>query len=67
MSIIFILELLTINDVTLDVRISFLWWSWVGLVGSATMENLKEAVNSERADSLRISVVSTSFTIAGVE
>ena len=31
------------------------------------MENLKEAVNSERADSLRISVVSTSFTIAGVE
>jgi hypothetical protein len=56
MSIIFILELLTINDVTLDVGISFL-----------TMENLKEAVNSERADSLRISAVSTSFTIAGVE
>jgi len=67
MSIIFILELLTISDVALDVRISFLWWSWVGLVGPATMENLKEAVNSERTDSLRISVVSTSFTIAGVE
>jgi hypothetical protein len=49
----------------------------VGLVGSATMEevhvyllpsgNLKEAVNSERVDSLRISVVSISFTIADVE
>ena len=49
----------------------------VGLVGSATMEevhvylvpsgNLKEAVNSEQVNGLGISVVSTSLTITDVE
>jgi hypothetical protein len=69
------LELLKINDVTLDGSISFLWWSWVGWLGhdgrsTRVLTSIGQSEGSSKfwtADSLRISVVSTSFTIADVE
>jgi len=62
--------LLEINDVALDGRISFLWWSWVCRVGDdgrstrvlTSIGNLKEAVHSEQAGGLGISVHVVSIT-----